>query len=213
MPKTIQDLEQLGYTVGIAHGSVKVEEEALAQAKADATADVIGQQVATVTTETIAQLADAGQLPDDREQRQGLASDIAAAALEQLHERATDRVAFHEAAVEMAKTMPDVWVISGPGVTTVYVACNHDGTGVGEEEQAFIDALADPAAHKERCFQAYAPEDVVGLAIEARSLGADVTADATEDSWTLSVDGKNVKTADALEQIVEPLREETAANE
>lgn len=212
MPKkTIRDVEQLGYSIGIAHGSVQAEEDALAGAKQQASAAVIGEQARVVTDETIEKLSNAGQLPDDHDERRQLAVDIATAALDQLNERASERVAHHERALEIAKDMPDVWVISGPGVTSVYVACSADGTGIGDEEQAFLDALADPEAHRERCFQANAPDAVVALALEARTLGADVQGDGSEDSWTLAIDGKDIKTEAALEAVVEPMRDEVPA--
>lgn len=158
MPNTISDVEKLGYTVGFAHGSVEAEERALAAAKRDAHGDVLAEQAAAVTTQTIADLAAAGRIPDSNADRQYLATRIAEAALDQLTVRATGRIAIHEKAVQAAREMPDVFVISGPGVTNLYVACKDDGSGWDDAAQEILDALTDPDAHKERVKQAKAAE-------------------------------------------------------
>lgn len=212
MPKTIHDVEALGYSVGIAQGSVQVEEDALAEAKASGTPEVLAEQATTVTTETIAHLDRAGKLPDNETERRDLWAQIGEAAYQQLQTRANERVEFHERALAIAKEMPDVWVISGPGVTSVYVACNPDGTGVGDDEQAFLDALADPDAHKEREFQAHAPEEVVAQALEARALGADVVGEATENTWSLTIGGTDVSTETKLDTAVSALRDDAATS-
>lgn len=205
MPNTISDVAALGYSAGIAYGSVEAEQSALDEAKTNGTPEVLADQAATVTTETIGQLDRAGKLPSDEAQRRDLWAQIGEAAYEQLQTRAIDRVDFHERALAIATDMPDVWVISGPGVTNVYVSCKPDGTGWGAEEQAFLDALANPDAHKERCFQAFAPEDVVAKALEARALGADVVGDADDSTWSLTVDGKDASTEAKLDTAVEAL--------
>lgn len=155
---TIDDLRTLGYTIGIAHGSVAVEEQALADANAAADPNVVAAQAADVTAETVKTLDQVGKLPDTPEARLQLASEIAAAALEQLTERVTDRVAFHERALEIARTSPDVWVVqhivdvdgTDRQCVQVYVAANADGTGWDDAQQALIDALADANAYAAR---------------------------------------------------------------
>jgi hypothetical protein len=156
MPKrkgSLDALRELGYTVGFAHGSVAVEEEALTEARNDTSAEVLAEQAAKVTTETMAQLNQGGLLPDDPAKRRRLVEQIADTALRHLTERAEGRVAFHQDALAIAKGSPDVWVISGPGVTNVYVACKPDGTGWDEQQQELLDALGDPRAHAERVKQ------------------------------------------------------------
>ena len=207
MPNTIDTLQTLGYTVGIAYGDVQTEQDALAEAKATATPEAIAEHAATVTAETLTQLANANALPEDPAEKQDLATQIAQAAIDQITASTDDTIAFHERAVQIAKDMPNVWVISGPGITNVYVSCKPDGTGWGAEEQAFLDTLADQDAHKERSFQHFGPDEIVALALEARGLGAVVEGDATgEDAWTLTVDGVKVKTVEQLQAIVDALK-------
>lgn len=159
MPKTIRDVEKLGYSVGFAHGSVEAEELALEGAQKDAHIDVLAEQAATVTTATVADLAAAGKLPNDASARRRIAEQIAVQALDHLTVRANRRSEFHARALEVAREMPDVFVISGPGVTNIYVACKTDGTGWDPDQQAILDALADPDAHKERRKQERAAEN------------------------------------------------------
>jgi hypothetical protein len=145
MPKkkaTLKTLRDLGYQVGFAHGSVEVEQEALAEARVGTSAEVLAEQAAKVTTETLAQLGQGGLLPDDPGKRRSLAERIADTALGHLTERAEGQVAFHEEALEIAKGSPDVFVVSGPGFTNVYVACKADGSGWDEGQQETLDSLA-----------------------------------------------------------------------
>lgn len=160
MAKTValRDVAKLGYTVGQAWGSVEVEQTALDDAKAAADPQVVIEQVNAVTADTVQTLANIGKLPDDPAERLDLATKIGAAALEMLTEHVNEKVAFHERALEIAQTQPDVWHVSGPGLE-IYVACKADGTGWDGDQQAMLDTLADPAAHKERVYQLENPED------------------------------------------------------
>lgn len=151
---SIDDLRGLGYEVGIAHGSVQAEEEALAEAHATRQPASLATSAAEVTAATVKQLDAEGKLPDTAEARQELATRIAEAALEQLTERADERVAFHEQALAIAKAMPTVYVLSGEGFTNIYLAID-DETGeaadpIGEE---LVTALKDPEGIAERRWQ------------------------------------------------------------
>jgi hypothetical protein len=154
MPSKVNDLLALGFSVGMAYGAVDVEEAALAEAQTNAQPTVIAEQTDQVTRMTVQALDAEGKLPKTPEGRRELASRIAESALDHLTTRAEGLVSFHERAVEIAREMPNVWVVTGPGVTNVYVACKDDGTGWDESQQAILDALADPKAHKERVKQA-----------------------------------------------------------
>lgn len=207
MASKINDLLALGFTVGIAHGAVDTEELALDEAKTNAQPQIVAEQADEVTRMTVQALDAEGKLPKTQEGRRELASRIAESALDYLTTRADELVSFHERAVEIAKEMPNVWVVTGPGVTNLYVACKDDGTGWDDDHQAMLDALTDPDSQKEREFQAYAPDEVVAQALEARALGADVVGQATSDTWSVTVDGKDASTEAKLETAVGKLRD------
>ena len=166
--RTIADLQTLGYFVGNAWGSVQVEEDALAAAQAAASPGIVIEQAGRIGTATLQDLANAGKLPTDPAQRAELATQIAAAALDMVSTHANEKVAFHQDAVAIAKTMPDVWRVEqhvGPApavgepdgrqvILSALVACKADGTGWDEPSQAQLDALADKAAYAAREAQA-----------------------------------------------------------
>lgn len=160
---TIQDLVALGYTVGIAWGSVEVEEAALDSARADASPQTVTRQAAEITKATLDDLAALQRLPDTDEKKNALAVEIAAAALDMVAEHANEKVEFHQRAVECAQTMPDVWHVDqsvdivgadSVRVVSMYVACKQDGTGWDDESQAMLDALAHKPTFDDRVAQA-----------------------------------------------------------
>jgi len=200
MAATIADLTALGYECGHASGSVAVEEQALADAKAAADPAVVAAQVNTVTTETVQALDTLGKLPDTAEEKLALATKIAEQALSMLTEAVSEKVAFHERALAIAQESPDVWHFAGPGVSG-YVSCKEDGTGWDVDQQAILDALADPDAHAERVYQD-SNADAMGAAqalagkgytVERPTLGAD----------TFTVDGGKAVTGAALIALAE----------
>lgn len=207
MPNTITTLVKMGYEAGIAHGSVEAEQQASEEAQANAAPAAIAEQARDVTATTIQDLANAGKLPDTAQERRELAAAIADNVLENLTVHANAQVDFHQRALKIAMAMPDVWVVNGPGLANLYVACKPDGTGWDDDQQAVLDALCDPNGHKERCFQQFAPDEVVRLAFEARDYGADVEGDCTDTGkWTLAIDGKQAGSERNLEAVVAALR-------
>lgn len=149
MPKrTIEDVRSAGYTVALASGSVAVEEEALADARALAAPSAVQSDAEAVAAET-ARAAVAAGLAD------GALTEIVTRAtrqaLKQLQGARDDRVAFHERALAIAEASPDVWFVSALGDpdtpdddVRVYVACKPDGTGWDQGAQDMIDLLVAP---------------------------------------------------------------------
>lgn len=198
---TIQDIQALGYTVGIAFGSVQVELDALAVAQADAEPSAIYVKAERITSDTLLDLANAGKLPEAADRKQALAAMIAESALDMLTTVATDKVDFHQRAVEAAKAMPTVWHvdqtvgIDGDGnqqVVSVYVACKEDGTGWEDDSQATLDALAHQPSYDERVFQVQ-NFDALQAAQALTADGKDVTRETGTDTFV--VDGKSLDAA------------------
>lgn len=161
--KTIADVRALGYEVGFAHGSVATEEDALAAAQENASPLKIADEVRTFSAEIAVAAAHEAEMrvalgkmskEEVAEFVRGEATRAAELALEAISTARADAVSFHERALAIAKGMPDVFVVSGPGVTSLYVACAPDGTGADEAAQELLDALCDPGAHRERTNQA-----------------------------------------------------------
>lgn len=200
MAATIQDIQTLGYTVGMAHGSVQVEQDALAAAKEAADPNVVAQQVNQVTADTVQVLDKLGRLPETPEERLELATQIGKAALEGLSAAVSERVAFHERALSIAQQSPDVWCVqqfAGDAmIVQTYVSCKADGSGWDEDAQAHCDALADKPSYAEREYQGLNPEAMqaastlagLGRSVSRPSLGAD----------SFTVDGATVSGADLL---------------
>lgn len=197
---TIDDLETLGYTTVVANGSVEVEEEALALARAEATPAAVAEHANTVTNETIQQLDALGKLPDTPEGRLELAQRIAMAAIEQLTTATSEKVAFHERALAIARTLPNVWRVNQAvtvddqeiNVVQAYVRAKDDGTGWEPVDQEVIDALADPAGFAERAFQV-THADAFAAAAALHNAGKVVERDPGTDTFV--VDGKAKTTA------------------
>lgn len=146
---TIDQLRDLGYELGIAHGGVDVEQAALDEALQGASTEALVRQAKIVTAETlnnIEQFARPGTFPPPGEARTALANEIAAAALDQLSERADAKVEFQRRARAHAQSVPTVWHVSGHGVA-VYVAVDDaTGNGADEDAQQLLDSLATVAS-------------------------------------------------------------------
>lgn len=195
---TIEDIGNLGYTIGIASGSVQVEQDALQSASDAAAPAVILSQASQVTQNTLSAIDQAGKLPSDPGDRKTLAEAIAADAIDQLSTRADERVDFHQRAVAVAQDMPNVWHLSGYGLEG-YIACKEDGTGWDDDAQAHLDALANPDAHAERVYQFENP-DAMYAAVEFRRLGYDVARpELGADVFT--VDGEKLAGADIVARV------------
>jgi len=111
---------------------------------------------------------------------------ITAAALETITVARSETVAFHERALEIAKAMPTTYVVSGPGVTTVYLDID-DATGEPVPESAeMVASLLNPDAHRERLFQDRLSRqekgaEIFGYVTELREKGWTVKAQIQED--------------------------------
>jgi hypothetical protein len=199
MPSRIHDLAQLGYEISLAHGSVAVEEEALAEAERRAAPEQITAEAETLLSRTVEEYARVAQAAGvSPEEQAAMIARLAEQIPRLLKQGRDERVEFHRRALEIARSMPDVWVVSGPGVERCYIACKADGTGWDEEEQGMIERLADPAAHRERVFQAYAPPEVVEAVIDLRRSGVEVDAEADENGFRVRVNGREYRSAGAL---------------
>ena len=155
MAATIDTLRKRGYQVGFAHGSVAAEEEALAAAHKAADPANVERLAAQTTAHTISALDAVGAMPRTPDARRTRAAEIADRALQLLTERADERVAFHQAALEIAQEMPDVYRVEqlaedGSPLVSVLVACQPDGTGWDDAAQELLDSLADAKAFKAR---------------------------------------------------------------
>lgn len=200
MAATIADVAALGYDCGIASGSVQAEQDAVAQATADARPDVISAQATPVVLETVQQLDSSALLPDDADARTSLIAEITGAVIDQLNQRASDRIDFHQRALAIAQTMPDTWHVSGYG-NTIYVNCKDDGTGWDDNAQEILDALADPGSHDERVWQFDNP-DVMAAATVMQAHGYLISRpDLGGDSFT--VDGGKPITSVQLAALAE----------
>lgn len=201
---TIADLLALGYECGLASGSVTVEEDALAAAQLAADPQTIADQANVAVAETVQALTTLGKVPTDEEERLQMFAQIGETAYKLLTEHASEKLAFHQRALEIAKTMPNTWHVTGPGFTG-YVACKDDGTGWDTDHQAMLDALADPTAHAERCFQSDNPDAMAA----AHALAADgKTVERDPGSDTFTVDGNPATVAQIVKQAgnVEPTK-------
>jgi hypothetical protein len=154
-PDTVKKLAALGYEVGIAHGSVAVEEDALAGAQAQASPGQITADAAEITTRTLADLQAANKLPTNEQELAELIAQISASALKGVKHGRDEAVAFHERALDNAKGVPTTYVVSGPGFDCIYFALD-DATGKGAtpNDAEIVKSLLDEKAHAERVKQA-----------------------------------------------------------
>lgn len=197
---TLADLTTLGYKIGMASGSVQVEQDALAAAREAADPNVVLEQVNQVTADTVQTLDNLGRLPETEEERLTLATEIGRAALAQLTQRVTEKVAFHERALAIAQASADVWSVKQTAgdvtVLQTYVSTKVDGTGWTDDDQEHLDALADQPSYAEREYQGLNPE-AMQAAQTLSSLGR-VCARPEPGADTFTVDGATVLGADLL---------------
>jgi len=158
----IEDLEKVGYKVGVAHGSVEHEEAALEAAKQDASLPVVLERVERVASETVLHLDSVGKMPTTAEGRKELVSQITEQALNLITEATTEKVAFHERALSIAQEMPTVYVVQqfspdGQLLVQTYLSVDDKTQQAIEEDQDAAEALLDAEAYAEREKQATEP--------------------------------------------------------
>lgn len=154
-PDAVKKLTALGYQVGIAHGGVAVEQDALAGAQEQASPGQITADAAEITTRTLADLQAANKLPTNEQELADLIAQISASALKGVKHGRDEAVKFHESAVENAKGMPTTYAVSGYGIESLYFSLD-DATGKGAtaNDVEIIKSLLDEKAHAERKKQA-----------------------------------------------------------
>lgn len=133
----VGDLRDAGFHVTIASGSVEAEEAALELARQQASPEAVQADVDRVAREVARAAAGA---PSD--ELADIVTRAAQQALDHIGGSRNRTVAFHERALEIARSMPDVMVVTGHGVEGIYVACKPDGTGWDEQAQETLDSLA-----------------------------------------------------------------------
>lgn len=145
MGATINELRDLGYTVGVAFGGVDAEQAALERANEGASPAAIGPQAAEITRESLAHVLASSPTPIGPDERAELASQIATAVLDGLVEVADGKVAFQTRALEHAQSSPTVWHVSGFDVSTYVTVDDASGAGADEAAQELLDSLATAA--------------------------------------------------------------------
>lgn len=190
---TLDDLRALGYDVGCAHGSVQTEQDALDAARTAADPALIQEQANTVVADTVTALTKLGKIPDDESERLQMFAQMGETAFQTLTNASTEKVAFHERALAIAKDSPDVWHVAGPGFSG-YVSTKQDGTGWDADQQAMLDALADPDSFAERAFQVDNPEAMQAASAIAQS-GVEIARPRLgADAW--EAEGRKLTAAD-----------------
>lgn len=150
--RTIHDVRAAGYEVALASGSVSVEEEALEEAQKNAAPEAVAGDAEKIATE-VAHLAVAkGAKGSDLET---IVQRATSRALEQIGQARDETVAFHERALEIARSSPDVYFVSTLGDpdtphddVQLYVACKPDGSGWDEGAQETLTSLCAPPDSK-----------------------------------------------------------------
>lgn len=138
----IEQLAKLGFTVGIAHGSVEAEQEALRQAREASSPDAIQLRAHAFASEASAYARASGATGDVLVE---MTARALSAAVERFTTDAVDMVAFHERALAIAEQEPTVYAVSGHGFQ-VYVGID-DNTGDGADENALaLLAVLEAAA-------------------------------------------------------------------
>jgi hypothetical protein len=156
-PDILKKLTALGYDVGIAHGGVAVEEDALADAQAQAAPGQITADAAEITTRTLADLQAANKLPTNEKEHAELIAQISASALKGVKHGRDEAVKFHERAVAIATGMPTTYVVSGHGIDAMYFSLDDaTGNGATPNDVEIVKSLLDEKAHTERVKQAKA---------------------------------------------------------
>jgi hypothetical protein len=154
-PDVLKKIKALGYKVGIAHGGVVVEQDALAGAQEQASTEQITADAAEITTRTLADLQAANKLPKNEKEHAELIAQISASALKSVKHGRDEAVAFHERSLENAKGVPTTYVVSGHGIDAMYFSLD-DATGKGAtpNDAEIVKSLLDAKAHAERVKQA-----------------------------------------------------------
>jgi len=156
-PDAVKKLTALGYKVGIAHGGVAVEQDALTGAQSQASPGQITADAAEITTRTLADLQAANKLPKDEKELAELIAQISASALKGVKHGRDEAVAFHERALENAKGVPTAYVVSGHGIESLYFSLDDaTGKGAAPNDVEIVKILLDAKAHAERVKQAKA---------------------------------------------------------
>jgi hypothetical protein len=171
---TLDDLRELGYQIGVAHGDAQVERDRLAELEALSTSvPDMAEMTAALDRlqEVAAAMPDTPQRTELYEQIDGIRLNVLAV------ERLNGEVETQRRAVKIAEAMPTVYVLSGPGIERLYLR---------EDDQATIDALADPAAHAERVYQHDNPRAMAAAgAVAAHGFPVD-RPDAGADTFTVA---------------------------
>src|ERR1035437_230352 len=154
-PAAVKKITALGYKVGIAHGGVTAEQDALAEAQKQASPGQITADAAEITTRTLADLDATRKLPAEEGEFAELVAEISKSALKGVKHGRDEAVKFHERAHEIAKGMPTTYVVSGHGVDSLYFSLD-DATGKGStpNDAEIVKSLLDAKAHAERVKQA-----------------------------------------------------------
>lgn len=215
---TLDDLAALGYDAQIASGCTATEQTALDEARAlaapdriEADAQAIADKAALdATALAVARGITAAKIPAAVSEA---VARITALALDHITIARSEAVSFHERALEIAKGMPTTYVISGPGVTNVYIDID-DATGEPTAESAEIVAsLLDPDAHRERLFQhnlGTHPKPEVAAEILARvfelrgkgwTVAAEIAEGATNPKAVIAADGQPETVADTVAKL------------
>ncbi len=151
LPARLAALAELGYTVGVAHGSVAAEEEALEQARANAQPEQVAGLVEKVAAEVLKQAMTQGVTGAELGH---IVTRASAQAERGFSGQLGARLEFHERALAVARATPTVYVISGHGVHNIYVQVDDaTGDGADEAEAEKLALLADEAAIAERTLQ------------------------------------------------------------
>jgi len=152
LPRKLAKLVEMGYQVGVAHGHVEPEEEALAEARDASSPERIEEDANRLITEIAAHIRSTVNVADD--QIAMLIAEKSADAVNAVKLARSERVEFHERALEIARAMPTVYVVNGPGVFGLHVAID-DKTGDTADERSadLLQSLLDTDAHAERVRQ------------------------------------------------------------
>jgi len=100
---TIEDIQALGYTVGIAHGDVETEETALHNAKVKRLRRPSHAWPVRSRRTTLADLANAGKLPVALDEQQAFAVQLLEEAKAMVAGVANENAEFHQRALEEAR--------------------------------------------------------------------------------------------------------------
>lgn len=195
----VEEMIAAGYDVGVASGSVKTEEDALAAARDLAAPTQIEADVQTIADQAAADAAavavargiPAEKIPDAVSEA---VARITKAALEAITVARNEQVAFHERALQIATVAPTTYVVSGPGFTNLYVEVD-DATGEPVEAQAEAWArIRDPEQIRETWeYQARLADHPDGDAIAAsvsmlRGCGCEVKPTIAEGGTGFTVE-------------------------